>query len=433
MNNSNNNSDKVRLYTPDLIRSIAIIVIILIHRVHYTWVYMQDGSTLGMYLSQAGVEKIIVIIAIILFSFAGIFYFISGLVNAYSTVSKILSSNQNPKKIRFSHYYIAGLVLIVLNYLYRIILMNGFLTDSQGLEPEFPVGLLTSVVTFGQFPVFRMSLLTVPGTLFILGLILLCNTGIIHLWTKSKAAGNPKILKKIFLYAAFIMLLIYPFAKFWFMPLYDEFYTKNQFLLAFLTGHFSLEFSPFPYISFGFFGAFLGVIIATTTDPKSIQKEIRIPAIILTVTGILGMIGFDSDTLLGERLVNASINFIGLGLFLILTVWLLKRMDFRTSSNKSPLQKLSIKIRHFGSLSLTIFLLEGLVAATFGFLVNLIFGTLWRESIGFVSLFAFGCLGLWILILFIWSKVNFKYSIEYLRSHLVNHNKSKNKEKKQNL
>jgi peptidoglycan/LPS O-acetylase OafA/YrhL len=66
----------------DIMRGIAIMAIIIVHRAHYSWSGMQNRAILGKYFASPWAP--LVILAIALFTMAGVFYVISGLVNAYA-------------------------------------------------------------------------------------------------------------------------------------------------------------------------------------------------------------------------------------------------------------------------------------------------------------------------------------------------------------
>lgn len=128
-----------RLLSLDVARGLGIAIIVVIHRVHYQWVGMRSTEAVREEFSGPWAPLIIFIIA--LFTMAGVFYFVSGVVNPYSIYGKVASGKMSVKKAVYGGL-VSGLLLIFLNYLHRIFFMNGFVHGIDESEPEFPVGLL---------------------------------------------------------------------------------------------------------------------------------------------------------------------------------------------------------------------------------------------------------------------------------------------------
>ena len=70
--------------------------------------------------------------------------------------------------------------------------------------------------------------------------------------------------------------------------------------------------------------------------------------------------------------------------------------------------------------ALTVYFLEPLVAELLLKVLELIVGNLdWTNQISWVLLFAFSCLVFWTFILYLWKKVNFIGSLEWLSVRLM--------------
>ena len=109
--------------------------------------------------------------------------------------------------------------------------------NSLGEEPEFPVGFITGMIKYRQWIPFRAAQITKPGTLYILGLILIIITFIIHLSYKIQLKkGSTKIdllpIRRIFLLLGSLVFILYPFIKYTFLPIYENAYQESQFFIV---------------------------------------------------------------------------------------------------------------------------------------------------------------------------------------------------------
>lgn len=108
-----------RILSIDVLRGIGIMVIVVIHRIHYTWTGMRNPEILKSQFS--GPWAPVLIFTIALFTMAGIFYFISGLVNAYSMYARVSSGKSTASKAMMGGIA-GGLWIFVMNYVQRIFL-----------------------------------------------------------------------------------------------------------------------------------------------------------------------------------------------------------------------------------------------------------------------------------------------------------------------
>lgn len=407
--------DRPRYYSFDFIRALAILGVLFVHRVHYSWNLWE----LGEYMRGGGIETILVVIVIVLFTLAGIFYLVSGTVNVLALTSR-LSSHPEKSKQNFNHYYRMGLILILLNYIHRIFFANGFLPPNPSNEPEFAVGLLTGLIKYGHTVPFYPKMVTEPGTLFILGLAIIVNTFVIQILGKKQGSekfSSSSSFQRIFLILSAFFLLIYPLVKLVLMPLYDNLYTSHQFIWAYFVGHLSSEFSPFPYLGFSLYGGFIAFILKDTLEFKTKLKKIRRYSLPWLILGLIFLVVFDRETNLGERFMAAGINYVFIFLFSIGINLTLRIFDFNTKENMYRPKK---KAMHFFELwahqSLTLYFFEALIASILIKIINIIFSGEWQNSIYLVLLFAFFSIGIWYLILSGWRKASFKGSFEWVRA-----------------
>nr|NQU94220.1 hypothetical protein [Bacteroidota bacterium] len=400
-----------RIQSADIMRGVGIMVIIVIHRVHYHWIGMRNTEELRNHFSGPWAPVIIFIIA--LFTMAGIFYFISGLVNSYAMYSRV-SSGKNSVKFAMMGGVVSGIWIFMMNYLHRIFFMNGFLPTEDGADPEFPVGLVTGWVRNPSGMSFNWIQVTEPGTLSLIGLVIISVSLLLGLLLRKPKKLNTSKIYTWLIIAAIVALGLSPFVKFYIRPVYDQFFAMGEFFGSACVGHVCKEFGLFPYLGYGFLGAMIGIGLAAADDKKRFNRRNTVIALILIIAGVIMLLVFDRKDPFGSGCMGSGICFIELGLFILLLKWMLGYFDF---SDKTTYDKRNIKttaVRRFGKLALTVFLLEPLFAEIIKQPIDLVFGKNWNQELMYILLFGFLLLLLWHLILKLWEKAGFIGSIEWL-------------------
>jgi hypothetical protein len=173
------------------------------------------------------------------------------------------------------------------------------------------------------------------------------------------------------------------------------------FLLGLILAH------PYPllaYLSYGFFGAMLGMLIYH--NKMTLLQRVILPAgLFFILYGVIGMSQFEVSVAQADYFWYFKTNF-ELGFFILLILALVS-----VRWRPALLQKLSL-LKWFSRVSLSIFLLETFVSELMRILW-LAVSPKWVESIPGCVLFGLFNLLLWVLIIYFWHKGSFKYSIEY--------------------
>jgi len=201
-----------RILSIDVLRGLGIMVIIVIHRIHYTWTGMRNPEILKSQFS--GPWAPVLIFTIALFTMAGIFYFISGLVNAYAMYSRVHSGKSTAMKAMIGGV-VSGFWIFLMNYVQRIFFMNGFLTTEPDADPRFPVGLLTGWVRNPHEVSFNWIQVTDPGTLSLIGLIVVFVSITLGILLKYPAIFTRQRTYIILLCLALSAFLVSPYSKFY--------------------------------------------------------------------------------------------------------------------------------------------------------------------------------------------------------------------------
>lgn len=406
----------IRLLSIDYLRGLAIIVLVVIHRLHYNWTGMKTHESLKEYMS--GYMLPILIFLILLLSMAGVFYFITGIVNTYTMYNRVMSGKN---KIR--HILLFGIAggfwLIVLNYFQRLFLMNGFLTGENGQAPKYPVGYLTGLIRNPDEVRFYWQQVTEPGTLSLIGLLLIVVTiifGIILNYRKYLSMNQMQLILVVLAIAGMVASV---FVKLEITPRYDEYFNSGQYFKAAFCGHICKDFSLFPYVGYALTGAALGLSLAAGENKKTVFKKSMVAAIALIVIGLLIFMVLDKNKFGGRGTLGALVSLAELSLFILFTYFLLKRFDYIPEDKKQIRMNKTAWTRRFGFLSLTVYLCEPILAELLKKPINWIAGNTWENYFGFVFLFAMLCLFAWYLILKYWEKIGYKGSFEWLTSKLL--------------
>ena len=407
---------KRRFTSIDLLRGIGIAAILIIHRIHYSWTGMSSREELHTHMH--GWMLPLLILTIVLFTMAGIFYFITGIANSYSMYTRIASKKSTAFKSMIGGVS-AGVILVVMNYVHRIFFMNGFVSGAGGIEPKFPIGLITGFIQTGHAVPFRWSQVTEPGTLSLIGMVLIVVS--VTLWLLLKDGGHEnsaKIYRTLFVLSAVVFLLT-PFIKYWLRPMYEASYAGGHYILPFFTGHICQEFGLFPHLSFGFIGAIIGISLARNEKIRMVRKRNRITMFVLILCGIMGAVITQKGTMLGRWTIGASISMIELAIFIFFLSVLLNWFDFREKPLLNIHKYPAFNFRQFGMLALTVYTFEPVFAEILKKTVTSVAGRDWTDNLALMIVFGICYLVIWNISLNLWRKVEFKGSLEWFSAKIL--------------
>ncbi len=400
-----------RILSIDILRGLGIMVIVVIHRIHYHWTGMRNPGVLKEQFS--GPWGPVIVFTIALFTMAGIFYFISGLVNAHSMYSRVMSGRSTARKAMLGGMF-GGAWILLMNYVHRIFFMNGFLVSEPGADSRFPVGLLTGLVRDPSAAGFRWTQVTDPGTLALIGMVVMAVSLVLGTMLQKRSYfTKPKIYLVLILLGA-AALLLSPLSKFYLRPVYETLMENRSYFTAACVGAVCQEFGLVPYLGYGFIGAVIGIGIASGESTIQIFRRGRIIAILLFLTGAIPLLVFNRHDHFGRGCIGTGICMIELAFFIIIQLWLYKYLDLATDEKYAVRQQRTTGMRRFGMLALTVYIFEPFVAEVFMQLANVVFGTGWNNQLPYVLLFGLFLLIFWYFALKVWEKYRFAGSLEWL-------------------
>jgi hypothetical protein len=382
-----------RIHSADIIKSVMIIVVIIIHRIFYDWSGYQ-----GPVEESDGV-------LLMIFGFFGamgsIFAYITGLVTSFAVYNRLKQKRNSPKQIILAS--VATLfLLLVINYVIIFFFAGGIYINDQ-----FHYGVITNGLRTGEWVVPGLEIISLyAGVLMIIGISGFITTLVAVLLNKGRGIEKVNRNKKTFIALGLLVLIVSPILSPILEPMGFEVFNNSNYILAgVLTNLAALDFPVLPILGFALIAAALGTCLASGTEYKRIIKNWRRKAWILVVIGlVLGVLFLIQGTLVFD-----FARYVHLGIYILVTIALLKRFEFKSNehTNKYP------NLNRFGKVTLTIFILETPLAAVLHLIPNIISDS-WDTKLPLVLIFALINVWFWHLVIKYWEKVGYRWSFEWM-------------------
>lgn len=397
----------------DFLRGMAILGILFVHRMHYSWSVMNSKESIRQ--NFHGANAIFIVVAIALFTMAGLFYLISGAVNVCSIYNRIRQDQTTARKIIGGGLF-TGLWFVFLHLVQRILFMNGF-RAVDGQIPEYPVGLLTGRIIYHEWVPFYWKQAVDSSTLSLIGMIVIVVSITTALLFRNGGYRHLRRNQLLLTGLGLIVALISPIALRFLRPVFEQALNSGHYLTAGFVGILASRFGLFPYLSYGFFGAVLGLALAAGVESRQILKYLSRAILIWLLIGLatLAIILLIRNIQVSTKMlfVSSGVVCIELGLFLWFMRFSLRRFDFTPSSKPTNSGGLSV-IRRFGLLAMTVYILEPFLAAILTNIIAMFAGQNWQNSFGWIVGLGLLCAICWHFIIKFWSRVNYSGSFEWL-------------------
>jgi len=406
-----------RIQTFDLLRGVAILVMVIAHRI--VWDYYRQNAAAG---DMSPGFFIFMLIA----SMAGIFYCISGAVNSYVNYNRLKEGKLAPRQLLLKSA-ITGLMLIIISVLFRYLLARttdnvvSFIPGTDTIQHWNETGVLPYMILYGVYPAkFNIWVLFGMGTLSMIGYSIITVSIVMILYQKYKTLDNAHGLRRLFLILGIAVFLTSGLTyRFLYGPVLRAVSSGNFLAAIFLSPLFIGSKPIFPHLAYGLFGAYFGIAFAQKDEEP--QKILRL---MLWFWSILLFIGITllticitleiSDTWYyawGEKLFH-------LGFYFFL-FWLgMKFIDYQPEDIKDKQMKWLKPLVTFGRVSLTVYLLEGSLAAGLQRFIEPLWAG-WNSSFGNAALFGLINLAVWVVVISLWKRVDFAGSLEWTSAWLV--------------
>jgi surface polysaccharide O-acyltransferase-like enzyme len=405
-----------RIYTFDLLRGFAILAVVIIHRVFFDY-FAQHGDAQGLSVGF--------FLFTLFSSMAGIFFCISGAVNTYVNFNRLKEGKQTSKQFLLRSF-ITGATLTIIGLLFRYFLLRTFdnvvSVNALGEVLSYnETGVLPYMILYGVYPAkFNILILFQTGTIQMIGYSIVAVSITLVLYQKLRGLDDPQRIRRLFLNLGIAIFLASGLTyQFLWGPAKQAAETENFLGIFFLTPLVFGNFPIFPHLSFGFFGASFGVLFAQKdAQPKKILRSMLrfwsilfvLGAILLAITITLEL--FDTWYFAWGRKLTQ------LGFYFFL-FWLgMRLIDYQREETRENRMKWLRPLVTIGRVTLTVFILEGVVAVSLQRLIAPVWAD-WNASVANAALFGLINLAVWMVIITIWNQVNFVGSVEWIFAWLV--------------
>ena len=380
-----------RIESLDLMRGLAIMLIILFHSSIYNFANIHR-----LYFSNPP-------LIVVLMSFMGLW---GGVFIIYSmTLNTIMLGERTRDGMNFRPFYftiVAGVIYIGVHYLLNLFL-GRWNVDFVNNRP-----VLTLTAYFlrnGSFSAPAILKLFDGSSVGTIGLNLILLSLVLFLVFRKGSMDKTAYFYAVAGTIAGIIMLG-SFVRVYFHPYFASQIESENYLAALLLSFLLANPYPLlPYLAYGILGMMMGLMIYQEKD--HLLKRVMIPVgVFFMIYGLTGMMSFEKTISKPDYFWYFKTSF-ELGLFVLMVVL----CRFLPSPGSIILSRLPL-IRWFSRVSLTIYLLE----TTLSELLRNAGSALlpgWNETIN--GCLAFGAINIviWSVILFFWQKADFRYSLEY--------------------
>jgi hypothetical protein len=311
-------------------------------------------------------------------------------------------SLHNPDRKIFVHLSYASLIYLGLHYILNFFLGRWSL-DFVNNQPDLTF-VAASLRTMNlHLP--HTAKLFEGSSLSTIALNLLILSWILYLLFRNNGMEK-KTRNYLILGISGVVILSLSFLRIFLYSSFSEAIESKKFVLSlFYSFIFANPYPIITYLSYGFFGSLAGLMIYD--GRRDLLKKIVLPAgLLFFVFGISGMMHFPKTISKPDWFWYFKTN-VELGIFLLLIPGIYLGLENRKFiMNGFPL------LKGFSRMCLTIYLLETSMSEILRHLVSPLFPE-WDQTINGCLLF--GCFNIiiWMVIIYFWRKVNFKYSLEY--------------------
>jgi len=372
-----------RIGSFDFLRGLLLIAIIFFHTAvfNYANIHKIDFSNPPM----------VVVLISFLTLWGGAVIFYSGVMNTIMTLRR---------KTYLKFLFIAGGIYLFLHYILNIFL-GRWATDFVNNQPTMTIVaniIRNSSLKFPFLSIFEGS------SLLSIGINLMVLSFIFYIIFKKEQTDytNHYIGLSIFGFVIMFTSII----RIYLYPLIEQSLSKQNYFLATILSYVVANPYPlFPYLAYGLFACMLGIMIYQ--NRFILVKKVMIPiASFFCIFGLVGMLQFEKTISKADYFWYFKTHFeLGIFIFVFIFItylYLVKHKEFRWANF----------IKNFSSISLTIYLFEVLLSETLGKGLSFVY-PVWNQTINGCLLFGLFNVIIWGVILIVWKKYNFKYSLEY--------------------
>ncbi len=380
-----------RLSSLDVLRGFAVIFILLFHSSIFNFanIHKLDFSN----------PPILIVLMSFMALWGGIFIIYSSVVNTYMLM-KHDRIGKKPGEARYM--FIAGALYLVFHYLLNIFL-GRWSIDFVNNQPE-----LTAVAS-----TLRNMRFTMPGankwfegsSLSTIGINLMVLAGLVPLLLRNKGAEKQGRNYWILGLSGTLVMLL-SFTRVYIYPLFETAMEEGNFIAStFFSFTIANPYPLLPYLAYGLIGMMVGMM--AYNGRWRLLGQVGLPmGLAFFLYGIIGMMNLEKSISTPDFFWYFKTNF-ELGTFILMLLFAL----FVLGRKLRLAGGLNV-LKWFSRASLTIYMLETTTSEIMRMIGLRLFPG-WNETINGCLLFGASNILLWVLLLAMWQKADFRYGIEY--------------------
>ncbi|MCJ7790726.1 MAG: acyltransferase [Candidatus Atribacteria bacterium] len=380
-----------RIDSLDFLRGISLILVVFFHTSVYNYA--------NIHKINFNNPPIIVVIISFLVLWGGLLIFYSGIVNTimFSVRIEILG---NLKHANF--LFIAGSIYIIIHYILNIFLGRW---NVDFINNRLDMTVVASSIRNMQLTFPRITKFFEGSSLSTIGLNLIIVTSLLFFLLRNKGFEKEKRNYWVLGISGFIIML-FSFTRIYLYSIVGQsIQAKNYYVATILSFTIANPYPLLPYLAYGLFASIIGLMIYKKR--KNLIKKVFIPiGLFFFIYGLVGCMNFPKTISKADYFWYFKTH-LELGIFILTITFFLLTFEFR---NKKIINIPFIK--WFSRVSLTVYLFETLLSEIFGKILNYLIPA-WNQTINGCLIFGALNIIIWILILWIWQKNNFKFSVEY--------------------
>ena len=364
---------------------------------------------------------------------AGLFGVVSGAAHATTTLRRLERERARAQTPwRYPRSLLAGAfqtfaVLFAMHWLWTLVVANSAVTPDPN-DPTLRVTLVPGWMYYGSLPRIHPENYVFASALWMIAAnVLLVSLTFRWLYRRDPPREGDGLTRSLLLLAALVLLATPVLRALLFEPTMALVGRGGVAILAAIPLALLVN-DPnpvFPFFAYGLLGAIAGAAVVRGQLRRPLYRLLGGAGLVLVVLGGSGLLGLGGVVVAGRESIwgQSPLYFTALGYFLLgLFAWLLAGLlaafDPPAGSGRAPWRPRWLRpILRFGRLSLTVFMLEGIVAMALRIgLDALIPG--WNRSLSAVIVFALGNVFLWHGVLVAWERLDYRGSLEWWLARL---------------
>ena len=435
-----------RLITIDLMKGYAIIGLLVLHALIYGIWHKADTA-----LSILPIWLLVILAPLIIAAtWGGGFALLSGFVNTFNAVNKM--SKGASRKTALQPIIINSLIMLLLDPIrcyFVVVPWPRLFTGKMGYS------LFLDLIVNGKFEWPPFEQIMSPGALPVIGIAgLICALVLSIVYDKNGKTKDNKCLVPILLGFTFLIVLFGEPLSHAMYSLEKDMFFKGGVLkilaypLVFIGGDIL---SFLPNGAYAFLGMAFALIYKQDNSKvmvKSYARLVSMVSLVLFVAFLMIMIKQLGDSqavvneLFGYRIQPRALTFFNLSIITIVLSALLRYNEYDEHEVYLKKAKRSIWVRRWGMLTLSLYMLDGVINTFLSKVFHTWFGDYALEVDAFMTnvpailLYAFVTITFWFTLVWAWEKIGFKGSMESIVVNLgglFRKNKSQRLDVKKNL